>query len=111
MHKPGGRKGRPCFEVTMEVPGMQVSRKVDSVGWNRQLFALCDSAAPPEVLLSAFRSQSLNQVGSDDEQCQLPSAQNDAVFICFKDVPACLTWLSGWAVWYQRSLDCVENAL
>lgn len=60
VHKPGGRKGRPCFEVTMEVPGMQVSRKVDSVGLNRQIFVLCDSAAPPEVLLPAFRYKSPN---------------------------------------------------
>lgn len=60
VHKPGGRKGRPCFEVTMEVPGMQVSRKVDSVGLKRQIFVLCDSAAPPEVWLPAFWSKSLN---------------------------------------------------
>lgn len=30
-HKPGGGKGCSQFEVTMEVPGMQVSRKVDAV--------------------------------------------------------------------------------
>lgn len=28
-HQPGGEKGRSYFEVTMEVPGMQVSWKVD----------------------------------------------------------------------------------
>lgn len=29
--KPGGGKGRSYFEVAMEVPGMQVSGKVDAV--------------------------------------------------------------------------------
>lgn len=28
--QPGGGTGRPYFEVTMEVPGMQVSGKVDA---------------------------------------------------------------------------------
>lgn len=31
IYKPGGGKGRSYFEVTMEVPGMQVSGKVDAM--------------------------------------------------------------------------------
>lgn len=55
MHKPGGRKGCPYFKVTMEVPGMQVSWKVNSaVALYRHIFVLCDSSAPSEVLLTVL---------------------------------------------------------
>lgn len=40
--KPGGGKGRSYFEVTMEVPGMQVSGKVDAVV-HFEGFARCSS--------------------------------------------------------------------
>lgn len=60
VHKPGEGKGCPDFKVTMEVPGMQVSWKVDSVvGLNQQTFVLCDSAAPSKVLLIVLWRKSL----------------------------------------------------